>query len=429
MLSRDRLDAVLDRIADPAGEGGRICLTVYPAAARAAADAADARARAGVTLGPLDGAIVTIKDLFDVRGEPTRAGSRLLADAPPAPQDAAIVTRLRQAGAVIVAKTNMSEFAFHGIGTNPHYGAPGNPADRARAPGGSSSGAAVAVADGVGEIAIGTDTGGSTRVPAAFCGVVGWKPTKARVPTTGAFPLSQTLDSIGPLARSVEACARADGVMAGDEPWTLEPQPLAGLRIGVFGEPFFDGVDAIVGPAVERAIAQLSAAGATVTDVDVAPLLARMAAVNARGGFASAEAFAVHRGWIDDPAADVDVNVRLRIERGRGISAADYMDFVTERAVSIAAFDAAIARYDAFVAPTAPIVAPLVADLGTPGRFSPVNMLALRNTSPVNFFDLCAISLPIPAAELPVGLMLVGRRGSDRRLFEIAAGVEALLRR
>src|SRR5438477_7458636 len=231
--ARDRLEEALARIADPNGEGGRACLTVYSQAARAAADAADARARAGVTLGPLDGAIVSIKDLFDVAGEPTRAGSKVLADAPPAARDAPVVRRLRAAGSVIVAKTNMTEFAFSGIGINPHYGTPGNPADRTRVPGGSSSGAAVAVADGMCEIAIGSDTGGSVRAPAAFCGIVGFKPSKFRLSTEGAFPLSYTLDSIGPMARTVADCAAADAIMASEPFRAVEPVRLAGLRLGI----------------------------------------------------------------------------------------------------------------------------------------------------------------------------------------------------
>src|SRR2546423_414131 len=230
MNARDRLEQALARIADPKGEGARACLTVYMETARAAADAADARAKSGISLGPLDGAIVAIKDLFDVAGEPTRAGSRILADAPPAKADAPIVRRLRAAGAVIVAKTNMTEFAFSGVGMNPHYGTPGNPADRGRVPGGSSSGAAVAAADHMCDIAIGTDTGGSTRIPAALCGIVGFKPSQWRVPTDGAFPLSYILDSVGPLARTVADCARADAVMAGEDFRPLEPAPLAGLR-------------------------------------------------------------------------------------------------------------------------------------------------------------------------------------------------------
>src|SRR5215217_1971059 len=233
MSARDRLEQALARIADPAGEGARACLTVYTETARATADAADARAKSGNSLGPLDGVIVSIKDLFDVAGEPTRAGSRILADAPPAKTDAPVVRRLRAAGAIIVAKTNMSEFAFTIVGMNPHYGTPGNPADRTRVPGGSSSGAGVAAVDGMCEIAIGSDTGGSVRVPAALCGIVGFKPSQWRVPTEGAFPLSYSLDSIGPLARSVEDCAKADAVMAGDDYAPLEPAPVAGLRLGV----------------------------------------------------------------------------------------------------------------------------------------------------------------------------------------------------
>src|SRR5580704_5857549 len=202
--ARDRLEQALARIADPKGEGVRTCLTVYHDAARAAADAADARSRVGISLGPLDGTIVSIKDLFDVAGEPTRAGSKVLhEEAKPAVADAAIVRRLRAGGAVIVAKTNMVEFAFSGVGANPHFGTPGNPRDRSRVPGGSSAGAPVAVADDMCDIAVGTDTGGSVRIPASLCGLVGFKPSKQRVPTDGAFPLSYTLDSVGPIAKSV----------------------------------------------------------------------------------------------------------------------------------------------------------------------------------------------------------------------------------
>src|SRR5450830_1794496 len=231
--ARDRLDAALARIDDPNGEGARACLTVYRSSARAAAEAADARARAGISLGPLDGAIVSIKDLFDVAGEVTRAGSKVLAEeGKPVAADAPVVRRLRSGGAVIVAKTNMTEFAFSGVGINPHYGTPGNPADRQRIPGGSTSGGAVAVADGMCEIAIGSDTGGSTRIPGALCGLVGFKPSRQRISTAGAFPLSQSIDSIGPIARSVMVATKADSVMAGENFDAREPAPLAGLRIG-----------------------------------------------------------------------------------------------------------------------------------------------------------------------------------------------------
>ena len=229
---RDKLESILARLTQRAAEE-RVFLRVYADAARAAADAADARQRAGISLGPLDGSIVSIKDLFDVAGEATTAGSVALRDAPPAAKDATIVRRLRQAGAVIIAKTNMVEFAFSGLGLNPHYGTPGNAADPTRIPGGSSSGAGVSVAEGTSEISIGSDTGGSVRIPAALNGVVGFKPTARRIPLDGAFPLSPSLDSIGPLARTVQDCAFTDAIMAGEEPRALRPHPLAGLRIAV----------------------------------------------------------------------------------------------------------------------------------------------------------------------------------------------------
>src|SRR4051812_31744420 len=265
--ARDRLEQALARIADPAGEGKRACLTVYADAARASADAADVRAKQGKPLGPLDGVIVTIKDLFDVAGEVTRAGSRVLADeGHVAKVDAPVLARLRAAGAVIVAKTNMSEFAFSGVGANPHFGTPGNPFDRTRVPGGSTSGGAVAVADGMCQIAIGTDTGGSTRIPAALCGLVGWKPSKQRVPTDGAFPLSFTLDSVGPLAKSVAECALTDAVMAGETERPVEPATLTGLRFGIWQGMPFDGIDQIVSAAWSLAVAQLGKAGARLSD-------------------------------------------------------------------------------------------------------------------------------------------------------------------
>src|SRR5438067_1833833 len=292
--ARDRLEAALARIAAPEGEGARACLTVYAQSAPLGADAADARQKSGLSLGPLDGAIVSIKDLFDVRGEPTRAGSTFLAHAPPAAQDAPVVRRLRAAGAVILAKTNMTEFAFSGLGLNPHYGTPGNPADRSRIPGGSSCGAAVAVADAMCEIAVGTDTGGSTRIPAALCGIVGYKPSQWRVPREGAFPLSFTLDSVGPMARTVADCANADAVMAAEEPRPLEPARLAGLRLGIAQDLPLEHLDRDVAREFSAATARLDAAGVRLTD-EAFPQFGGMLAINAKGGFAPAEAFAVHR--------------------------------------------------------------------------------------------------------------------------------------
>jgi aspartyl-tRNA(Asn)/glutamyl-tRNA(Gln) amidotransferase subunit A len=422
---RDRLEQALARIADPNGEGVRACLTVYAATARAAADAADARAARGAALGPLDGAIISIKDLFDVAGEPTRAGSKILAEeAAPAAADAAIVGRLRQAGAVIVAKTNMTEFAFSGIGANPHFGTPGNPRDRRRVPGGSSAGAPVAVADGMCEIAIGTDTGGSVRVPAALCGVVGFKPSRQRVPTGGAFPLSKTLDSIGPLARTVTDCAKADAIMAGETFKPLEPITIAGLRVGLAKGILLDRLDDIVTTAFNAALGTLEAAGCRISHEEIS-LLDDWVAVNERGGVLAPEACAVHRDRLRRRAADIDPNVRVRIERGCAVGEADYADMLRERARLIAAMDARLAALDVLVMPTTAIVAPTIAEVADPKVFAARNAAVLRNTSMVNFFDLCAITVPLTAS-LPVGLMLAARNGLDRQLLRIADAVTRL---
>lgn len=429
--ARERLEACLARATDPAGEGSRAFIRLYAERARAEAEAADTRARQGLPLGPLDGRIVSVKDLFDMPGEPTTAGSKLLRDAPPATAMAPAIARLRQAGAVIIGKTNMTEFAFSGVGINPHYGTPGNPADRSRIPGGSSSGGAVSVADGMAEITIGSDTGGSTRIPAAMCGIVGLKPSQYRVPTTGAFPLSFALDSIGPMAGSVADCALADAVMAGETPQPLNPAPLAGLRLGIPRGPLLEDMEPEVAQAFEATLARLGKAGALLNDHPLS-LLAEMQAVNAKGGFAASEAFFVHQAGLDSRAEDFDPLVRGRIERGRTVSAADYIFMQRRRPDLIRAMDADLADLDALILPTTPIRAPKIADLAaSEAAFTAANMLLLRNTSVGNFFDLCAISLPLPASlrpgSLPVGLMLVARNGQDRRLLRMAAAVERLL--
>jgi aspartyl-tRNA(Asn)/glutamyl-tRNA(Gln) amidotransferase subunit A len=428
---RDRLELALFRIAEPDGQGPRTCLTVYHDAARAAADAADVRARLGLSLGPLDGAIVSIKDLFDVAGEPTRAGSKILAEeAAPASADAAIVRRLRAGGAVIVAKTNMTEFAYSGIGANPHFGTPGNPRDRARVPGGSSAGAPVAVADGMCEISIGTDTGGSVRIPAALCGLVGFKPSRQRVPTDGAFPLSYTLDSIGPIAASVEDCAKADAVMAGEDFDFAPPEAgaLAGLRFAVAEGLPLERLDDAVSAGFAAALKRLDGAGVRLIRKTV-PLFDAMNEVNAKGGIAPPEACAIHRDRMRRRAADIDPNVRVRIERGCAVPAADYVDMVRERARLVRAMDACLAATDVLVMPTTSITAPTIAEVADTKVFAARNAALLRNTAIVNFFDLCAVTLPVAAASggMPVGLMLAARNGQDRRLLRIAAATAPLL--
>src|SRR5215813_12058388 len=270
--SCDLIEAALAQIVDPTGEGAHTFVKIYGDNARAAANAQDRLRRAGYIASPLAGLPISIKDLFDVSGERTLAGSKALDDSPPAAGDAPVVTRLKAAGAVLVGRTNMTEFAFSGVGINPHYGTPGNPHDRSRIPGGSSSGAGVSVPDGMAAVAIGTDTGGSVRIPAAFCGLVGFKPTQARVPRDGASPLSSSLDSIGPLARSTEDCAIVDAIMAGEEPVIPEAIPVEGLRLAVPQTIMLDALEPAVAAAFERACAVLGRAGARLLDVKMPEL-------------------------------------------------------------------------------------------------------------------------------------------------------------
>jgi aspartyl-tRNA(Asn)/glutamyl-tRNA(Gln) amidotransferase subunit A len=427
--SRALVEESLARIADPGGEGARAFIKVHVEAARAMADAMDALRRAGRAPSRYAGIPVALKDLFDIAGEPTPAGSRVLADAPPATAHAPVVQRMLAAGFVPIGRTNMTEFAFSGLGINPHYGTPLAPWDRAaaRIPGGSSSGTAVAVADGMAAAGLGTDTGGSCRIPAAFCGVVGYKPTARRVPIDGVLPLAPSLDSVGPLAPSVACCAVIDAILAGEIPAAPLPATLAGLRLAVPENFGLDGMDAHVSAAFDRALSVLSAAGARIIHARFATF-DEIPAVNAKGGLASAEAYAWHRALLAEKGAQYDPRVRPRIERGEKQSAADYLDLLAARRRLIAEFDAATRPFDALLLPTTPIVPPRIAELDNEQEYNRQNLLILRNPAVGNFLDRCAISLPCHRpGEPPVGLMLMGETLGDARLFSIAAAVEAVL--
>jgi aspartyl-tRNA(Asn)/glutamyl-tRNA(Gln) amidotransferase subunit A len=343
-------------------------------------------------------------------------------------RDAAVVARLKTAGAVIIGRTNMTEFAFSGVGINPHYGTPGNPWDRSRVPGGSSSGAAVGVADGQCIVAIGSDTGGSVRIPAALCGLVGFKPTQRRIPLEGAFPLSTTLDSVGPLANSVACCAIADAIMAGETPDVPTPLGPAGLRLAVPRRTYlFDDLDADVAAGFERACAVLGRAGARIEDL-VLPELADYAPINAKGGFSPPESYACHAELMARRGGDYDPRVRQRIARGAEMSAPDYVKLVADRARFIVRVDARTESCDALIAPTVACLAPPIAAFSEDAVFYRLNTRILRNPSVVNFLDRCAATLPVsPPGVAPVGLMVIGPHGGDRRLLAIAGGIEAAL--
>ncbi len=422
----ERLEAVLAAL-DAGGEGVRhVYNRVFTASARAAAAAADARARAGQPLGPLDGRLVSVKDLFDVAGETTTAGSALLRGAPPATRDAPVVQRLRAAGAVLVGHTNMTEFAFSGVGLNPHWGTPGNARDPACIPGGSSSGAGVSVGRQLAEIAIGSDTGGSVRIPAALNGLVGFKPTQARVPREGAFPLSFTLDTVGPLARSVADAARADSVLAGEAPADLPVRQVRGLRLGVPRGLLFTQADDAVLTAVEQALSALSAAGARVTDEALDDWMGAPFRLQERGTLVAAEAACIHRDWTETRAEAYDPLVLGRIRKGQALDAATYVGIQQARLALQATLDHRLADLDALVLPTVPLLAPRIDALQDEAAFTRTNLLLLRNPSVFNFFDLPALSLPLPVPR-PVGLMVVGRRGRDRELLALGAAIERLL--
>lgn len=426
--STQRLEAALAAITAAGDEGRHVFTRLHANKARAAARAADRRAASGQPLGPLDGRIVSIKDLFDVAGEATTAGSALLREAAPAEHDAVVVSRLRAAGAIIIGKTNMSEFAFSGVGTNPHYGTPGNALDITRIPGGSSSGAAVSVARGMAEIAIGSDTGGSVRIPSALNGLVGFKPTQARVPREGAFPLSFTLDTIGPLCRSVRNAAATDSVLAGIADEALPQREVRGLRLGVPRGLLFREADAEVLAAVESALTQLAGAGAQLSDEDLDDLLGEPFHQQKRGTLVAAEAAWIHRDWLDSRPDDYDPIVLGRIRRGQAMDAATYVGIQQARAALLPALDARMTAFDALVLPTVPVLAPPIEAVRSEEAFLRINALLLRNPSVFNFFDLPALSLPLPrGGGLSVGLMLVGRRGQDRELLALGAAVERLL--
>jgi aspartyl-tRNA(Asn)/glutamyl-tRNA(Gln) amidotransferase subunit A len=391
----------------------------------------EARAQAARP-GPLAGWPGTVKDLFDVAGQPTAAGSVALADAPPAAQDSPAVARLRAAGAVVIARTNMSEFAFSGVGVNPNFGTPANPADPVvpRIPGGSSSGGAVSVAAGAARLALGSDTGGSIRIPAALCGIVGFKNTARLTPLQGAYPLSSTLDTVCAMTRSVADAIVAHEVLA-QRTVVRSAKPLPEWRLAVARTTMLDDLDPTVSAAFARSLEKLRAAGARIEEIPLQEI-ADLGSIQAAGGFAAAESYAFHRKLLEQRGDRYDPRVRMRIEKGAAMKACEYLDLVRARAEWIARVGAALQGLDAVLSPTVPIVAPPIAGVA-PGserdaEFFRVNALLLRNTSVVNMLDGCAISIPCHAhGELPVGLMVWQGALHDDTVLQIGLLAEAAL--
>ena len=429
--SRDLTEACLARIEDEAGEGARVFLSTDAEGAIATADFMDARRRVGRAPSPYAGIPISLKDLFDVAGEVTAAGSTILRSSEPVTADATCVSRLRAAGFVFMGRTNMTEFAYSGVGVNPHYGTPKSVWDRAqgRIPGGSSSGAAVSVADGMAYMGLGTDTGGSCRVPAAFNGLTGYKSSTGRVPRDGVFPLSDTLDTVGPLANSVQCCSIIDAMMAGDRTGNVLARDPATLRFGILQHVAMDTMDPEVATAFDAAIKTLGKAGVVFSEVAF-PDLTELPALNAKGGISAAEAMNVHAEMLERHGDEYHQMVRTRILSGLNVTGPELVEHYRRRKEMISKFERLCSGLDGFILPTVPILPPLISEVEKDDRYGPLNFLCLRNTFLGNFLDSCAISVPMTArGEAPAGAMLMRRHGQDTELFNAAASVETILQK
>jgi aspartyl-tRNA(Asn)/glutamyl-tRNA(Gln) amidotransferase subunit A len=416
-------EQMLERAQDAKGQGGLVYTRIFETEALAQAHAADRFRAVGTPRSLIDGIPISVKDLFDIQGHTTRAGSKVLANAKAADHDAVIVQRLRQAGAVILGTTNMTEFAYSGLGINPHYGTPVSPWDpeNKRIPGGSSSGAAVSVSEAMAVAAIGTDTGGSVRIPSAFCGLTGYKPSASRVDTKGALPLSDALDSIGPLARSVSCCHTLDAVLAGQPIKSLPPlAPLSprGLVLGLPKQLVMEGADETVSATFSGACDRLRSAGVSVELIDL-PELDELASINSLGGFTAAQAWAWHAALLTERSGEYDPRVSARIRRGAAMTARDYIALLSARKNWIHRVSARLKAVDALVMPTVPIVAP---------KLQPLLDDDALYGSIINFLDGCALSLPChKAGQAPVGLTVAGVHGQDGRIFRIGLTCESVL--
>jgi Asp-tRNA(Asn)/Glu-tRNA(Gln) amidotransferase A subunit family amidase len=409
-------------------------IALSPACDRAFLKVADdfPREAAEAAAKPLAGLAVSIKDLFDIEGEATTAASAVLADAPAAKADCPAVTRLKAAGGAVIGRTNMSEFAFSGVGVNPHHGTPVNPCDPAvpRIPGGSSSGAAVSVATGAAWIGLGSDTGGSIRIPAALCGIVGFKNTARLVPAEGALPLSTTLDTVCAMTRSVRDAILAHEILSSTVLKRADA-PVSAYRIAIAGTQMQDGLDATVARAFERAVRRLRDAGAAIEEIPL-DSIRDLGTIQATGGFSAAESYAWHRQLLAERADRYDPRVRHRIEKGAAMKAYEYVDLLQARRAWIAQVEQALQGFDAVLSPTVPVVAPPIADVA-PGAerdeaFFRTNSQLLRNTSIVNMLDGCALSLPChEPGELPVGIMLWHGALHDDTILNLGLAVERAL--
>ena len=435
ITARQLVENCLAAIDDPDGEGQRAFISTYHDRARQQADMIDHARKQGWAVPKFAGIPLSVKDLFDEAGIVTKAGSIVLKDAAPASQDAIVVARLKAAGFIVIGRTNMTEFAFSGLGTNAHYGTPRSPFERdpknpkiGRVAGGSSSGSAVSISDQMAVATIGSDTGGSTRAPAAFCGIVGFKPTTDRMPGTGIFPLSTSFDAAGPMGTSVDCCAILDSLMAGKDGNTEPPFPVKNLRLAIPVGYLFDDLDDHVAQCFAAAIKALSAAGAIIEEMPIAPIEAMRPSNNTKS-IVAAEAYALHCDRLkSDAVAQYDPYIAHRLAGGHDISTTDYINMFAARKKVWADVQTMTQHFDALVLPTSPALPPTLDTLDSIAAKTAINARCLRNTSLSNYLDQPTITLPCHGAgTAPVGISLMGPRLHDRRLFAIAAGVEKIL--
>jgi len=410
-----------------------VFLAVTRERALAEAKAAGQRARSGRMLSALDGVPIAWKDLIDLRGEKTTAASDLFRNVEPAAQDAPIVQKAQSAGMVSLGKLNLTEFAYSGLGLNPHYGTPLNPCakDAPRSPGGSSSGSGVAVAAHLAPIAIGTDTGGSVRVPAAFNGVTGYKSSEGRVETTGVFALSRTLDTIGPLAQTVEDCILTDAVLRGAVGASIFRSDLRDLVVFVPETVVLDDLEQDVAANFEASLERLAKAGVSVTRGALPEFAEAAKLASEIGTITAAEAYFEHADRCDGPLRDrIDRRVMARIEHGKSMSARGLLQLQRAR---LTAMSSLVRRLDgAFLAmPTTPHVAPEIAPLeADDALFHAVNLKTLRNTAIGNFLNLPGVAMPngFGSGGMPTSFLLSATGGDDTPLLGAALTTEALIR-
>ena len=430
--SRELVEHCLKNIEAEDGEGRFTFLSVNQERALAEADSIDAARNNSINLSPFSGIPISIKDLFDIAGQSTTAGSHVLDEQRPARHDAPAISKLKQAGFIVIGKTNMTEFAYSGLGINSHYGTPASPYDRStrRIPGGSSSGAAVSVADEMAAAAIGTDTGGSTRIPAALCGLVGFKPTAERISTNGCVPLSPSLDSVGPIANSVACCALLDAIMAGGSDIETTPFPEVGLRLGVLNGFAMEELDDNVANAFDDALQRLGKRGVLIKSHNLAELESYYAHSN-RACLVGAEAYTYHQQMLVNREEFYDPWVYNRIKSGESFSASDYINTLQRRAECQQKTQQRNTGLDALVLPTVPLIPQAIASLEQDNDLSlHINGLNLRNTSIANTLNAPAITIPCQNPDdPPVGFMLIGKPGRDRELLSIASSIEPIIRK